>query len=106
MSAVTEDLKTFEKRVRRIDPDHNPTTFRRWWRRERRPATVPLRRSAFVLVFAYLLLTGVKVVMVQDLGAAGFDTRVATLAAGNDAERIAARLLFRDPLMTYLAERV
>ena len=103
---MSEDLKTFEARVRRIDPDFNPTRWHRWRTRERRKLVIPMRGTAYVLVFAYVALTGVKVALEQELGRAGYDAQVERLASGGDTSRIAAKLLFRDPVLDYVTRQL
>lgn len=103
---MSEDKKSFEDRVRRVDPDFKPSVWRRLRTRPRRKLVIPGRVAAYVLVFTYVSLTGVKVVMHQELGADGYQARVAELAAGDDAARIASRLLFRDPVMDYVTSQI
>ena len=57
-------------------------------------------------VFTYIALTAGKVVMEQELGTQGYDARVAQMAQGADTSRIAARLMFRDPVMEYVSARM
>lgn len=102
---MDESLKTFEKRVQRVDPDHNPSMWRKWKMRPRRRFVLPMRGTAYTIVFAYIALTGAKVIMQNDLGAEGYNTRVAEMAAGDETSRIAAKLMFRDPVMDYVADQ-
>ena len=106
MSVKTEDRSTFDKRVGRIDPDFKPSAVRRWWTKPRRKKRVPLARTSMVLVFCYCAMTVTKVVMENELGPQGFDAKVARLSAGNDASKIAARLLWRDPVMEYVQKKI
>ncbi|MEM7439616.1 MAG: hypothetical protein AAF393_08455 [Pseudomonadota bacterium] len=103
---MDENLKSFEKRLQRVDPDFKPTAWRRWRTRARRKTVIPMRGTAYTIVFAYVALTAVKVVMHQDLGAEGYATRVASMAQGDETSRIAAKLMFRDPVMNYVTEKL
>lgn len=103
---MSENLKTFEDRVRRIDPDFKPTFWRRIRTRERRKLVIPMRGVAYVMVFAYVALTGVKVAMESELGPDGYAAQVEKLAAGNDTSRIASKLLFRDPVFDYVSRQL
>ena len=97
-----EDLKTFEARVRRVDPDFKPSAWRRWRTRERRKLVIPMRATSYVIVFAYVALTAVKVTMYSELGPDGYEAKVAALSSGTETSRIAAKLLFQDPVMAYV----
>ena len=99
---MTEDMNTFENRVRRFDPEFRPSKFHQWWNKPRRKKHIPLLKTFVVCVVLYGALTTAKVVMEQELGAQGFDVRVAELSKGSDSQKIAAALLFRDPVMAYV----
>lgn len=103
---MDENLKSFENRLRRVDPDFKPSVWRRMRVRPRRGVVVPGRVAAYAIVFVYIALTSVKVVMEHQLGPEGYDARVAQLAAGDETARIAARLMFRDPIMTYVSREI
>ena len=106
MPVKTEDKSTFDKRVGRIDPDFNPSALRRWWTKPRRKKRVPLARTSMVIVFCYCAMTVTKVVMEQELGPQGYDAKVARLSAGGDTSKIAAKLLWRDPVMAYVQQKI
>ncbi|MBR9862289.1 MAG: hypothetical protein GYB24_02500 [Rhodobacteraceae bacterium] len=99
---MTEDLKTFQKRIARFDPDFNPTIWRKWQRRPRRKIHIPLARTALCMVLLYGTVTVTKVVMIKELGPQGYEAKVAQLASGSDGSRIAAKLLRRDPVINYV----
>lgn len=103
---MTENIQSFEARIKRFDPDFKPTLWRRWRRRERQPLVVPARGAAYAIVFAYVVLTAVKLVMHQELGAQGYDARVVEMAGQGETGRVAAKLMFRDPIMDYVASRL
>lgn len=100
------DKRAFEERLRRIDPDFQPSPLRRILHRPRRRIVIPMRAPAYALVFAYLVLTVVKLAMVQELGPEGFEARRAELAQGDPTARVAARLLFVDPVFAYAARNI
>jgi hypothetical protein len=102
---MTQNLTTFEERVKRVDPDFKPTVWRKWQIRPRGKYRVPLARTSMVLLFCYCTLTITKIVMESQLGPQGFDAKVAQLSAGSDASKIAARLLWRDPVMAYVEDK-
>lgn len=99
---MIEDRKTFEKRIARLDPDFKPTIWRKWQRRSRRKIHIPFARTALFMLMFYGTVTVTKVVMIQELGPQGYEAKVAQLATGPDASRIAAKLLGRDPVLAYV----
>ena len=98
--------KTFESRVRKVDPDFKPSVWRRWRTRERRKLYLPMRATSYAIVFTYIALTAVKVTMERELGPGGYDARVAAMASGGETSRIASKLMFRDPIMTYVSKQI
>lgn len=106
MPPKTEDLSTFDKRVQRIDPDFKPTRGRRFKLFLARRVHMPWIQLAIVLLFVYGVLTVTKVVMENELGAEGFDQRVARMSDGDDAARFASKLLWRDPVMAFVQDNV
>ncbi|GGA14414.1 hypothetical protein [Neptunicoccus cionae] len=99
---MTEDRKTFQKRVARVDPDFKPTLWRKWLQRPRRKVHIPLARTALCMAMFYGTVTVTKVVMIQELGPQGYEAKVAQLASGTDGSKIAAKLLGRDPVLAYV----
>lgn len=102
---ITEDKKTFEKRLARVDPDFKPTLWRKWRRGPRRKIHIPFVKTALCMALLYGTMTVTKVVMVQELGQQGYDAKVAKLASGSDTSRVAAKLLWRDPVMSYVQSK-
>ena len=84
----------------------NPSALRRWWTKPKAKKRVPMARLSMVLVFFYCAMTVTKVVMEQELGPNGYDAKVARLAAGSDTSKIAAKLLWRDPVMAYVQTKI
>jgi hypothetical protein len=106
MEPMAEDMKTFEARIARVDPDFKPSLLHKWRTRPKRTRRTPFVKTGMVLVFAYCTLTATKVVMERELGSAGFDAKVAQLAKGPDTAKFAAKLLWRDPVMAYVGARI
>ncbi len=67
---------------------------------------MPWVQIAVMVVFVYGTLTVVKVVMENELGVEGFNQKVARLAGGDDESKIVAKLLWRDPVMAFVQEKV
>ncbi len=103
---MVEDKKTFEKRVAKVDPDFKPSAWRKFRNRPRRKIRVPMAATSLALVLCYGTLTTTKVIMENELGPQGFDAKVSRLAQGDDTSRIAAKLLWRDPVMEYVQEKL
>lgn len=105
-SMKIEDKKSFEKRLARVDPDFKPTLWRKWRRAPRRKIHIPFAKTALCMALFYGTMTATKVVMIQELGQQGYDAKVAQLAAGSDTSRVAAKLLWKDPVLTYVQGKV
>ncbi|WGI22826.1 hypothetical protein [Amylibacter sp. IMCC11727] len=106
MPPKTEDLKTFEQRVHRVDPEFKPTKRYKLKKALAGKLRMPWLKIAMIAVFCYGTLTVAKVVMENELGPDGFDQRVANLAEGDDTAKIAAKLLWRDPVMAFVQDKV
>lgn len=106
MSPNEENLKSFEQRVQRVDPDFKPTKRHKLKRALAIKLRMPWLKIAIMAFFVYGTMTVVKVVMENELGVEGFDQKVALLADGDDTSKIAAKLLWRDPVMTFVQEQM
>jgi hypothetical protein len=106
MSHNDENLKSFDKRLQRVDPDFKPTKTHKLKRALSVNVRMPWMKVAVMAVFVYGTMTVVKVVMENELGVDGFDQKVARLADGDDGSKIAAKLLWRDPVMAFVQEKV
>ena len=104
MPVKNEDKKTFDQRVDRVDPDFKPTKMRKF-RRISSKFRMPWRTLAGFAVLFYCAMTFTKVVMENELGPEGFDQKVAQLEQGDDGSKIAAKLLWRDPVMAFVQDK-
>lgn len=67
-----------------------------------RTSVIPWRGLLFVLVGTLI----VKGVMLAQIGETAYEARVATLASGNQVERIGAYVLSADPVTQWIAAQV
>jgi hypothetical protein len=106
MPPRTEDHKTFDQRIQRVDPDFKPTKRHKIKKALAVKLRMPWKLIAVLVLFGYGTLTVTKVVMENELGPNGFDQKVARLASGDDSAKIAAKLLWRDPVMAFVQDNV
>jgi hypothetical protein len=105
MPPKTEDLKSFDQRIQRVDSDFKSTKRHKMKRALAGKLRMPWIKVAMIAVFLYGTMTVSKVVMENELGPSGFDQRVAELADGDDPAKIAAKLLWRDPVMAFVQDK-
>lgn len=106
MPHKTEDLKTFDQRIQRVDPDFKPTRRHKLKKALAGKLRMPWLKLGVVAMVLYCGMTVTKVVMENELGPDGFDQRVAQLADGDDPAKIASKLLWRDPVMAFVQDKV
>lgn len=103
---MDQDINTFRERLHKIekrDRKRNGT-----FRRITFGGAVKylFGRFALLVLCAYMGLTLAKIVMVNEIGEQGFQTRIAELSGGDENAQIAARLLQRDPVMAFIESRI
>lgn len=106
MPPRTEDLKTFDQRVQRVDPEFKPTKRYKMKKALAGKLRMPWMKVAVLSLFVYGTMTVTKVVMENELGPDGFDQKAASLAQGDDSAKIAAKLMWRDPVMAFVQDKV
>lgn len=102
MPPKTEDLKTFDQRVQRVDPDFKPTKRHKLKKVLAGKLRMPWMKIGTIALVLYAGMTVTKVVMENELGPDGFDQKVAQLAQGDDSGKIASIFLWRDPVMEFV----
>ncbi len=105
MPPKTEDHKTFDQRIQRVDPDFKPTRRHKLKRALAGKLRMPWLKVAMIALVLYGGMTITKVVMENELGPDGFDQKVAQLADGDDPAKIASKLLWRDPVMAFVQDK-
>lgn len=105
MAHKNEDLKSFDQRIQRVDPDFKPTKRHKVKKALAGKLRMPWFKVALIATLAYGTMTVTKVVMENELGPDGFDQKVAQLADGDDPAKIAAKLLWRDPVMAFVQDK-
>ena len=106
MPPKSEDMKTFDQRVQRVDPDFKPTKRHKIGKALAIKLRMPWLKIALLVMFAYGTMTVTKVVMENELGPDGFDQKAVRLANGDDASKVAAKLMWRDPVMAFVQDNV
>ena len=103
---MDQDINTFRDRLYRIEKrdqkrngTHRRITFGG-------VITYLFGRFAFLLLCVYMGLTLAKIVMVNEIGEQGFQTRITELSGGDENAQIAARLLQRDSVMAFIESRI
>ena len=105
---MTQGLKAFQKRLKRIDKLQNSGVFSA----KRRAVKIykPLRLPVFHLLMffgvSYGGLTGAKIYFEQKMGADGYEAHLTQLAQGNEAARVAAKLLQQDRFTAFVKAKI
>jgi len=105
---MAENMKTFEKRVRRIVKAHYGGKFslRRRIIEGRKPLRFPMFHFLLIIALTYSGLTAAKIYMHREMGSDGFTAHLAEMANGDESARIAAMLLQRDRFMVFVEKRI
>lgn len=105
---MTNGMKAFQKRLKRIDKLKKGGVFSA----KRRAAKIykPLRLPVFHLLLffgvSYGGLTGAKIYFEREMGADGFEAHLTQLAQGDEAERVAAKLLQQDRFTAFVKAKI
>jgi len=105
---MTENMKAFEKRVKRIVKAHYGGKFslKRRIIEGRKPLRFPMFHLLMFFGLTYCGLTASKIYMEREMGEKGFVAHLAVMADGDESARIAAKLLRPDRFMTFVESKI
>lgn len=105
---MSEDMKTFIKRLKKIDKIENGGMFsaKRREKMGRKPLRLPIFNLLLFFALTYCGLTGAKIYLANGLGEQGYTSHLAKLANGGEGSRVAAKLLKRDRFMTFVESKI
>ncbi|MCP5071861.1 MAG: hypothetical protein GY947_01015 [Rhodobacteraceae bacterium] len=99
---MSQDMKTFQKRLKFIEKSEKGGFFSRRDRGARRGGGLPMIRMLLFFALTYCALTAAKITMEKDLGVQGYNARLVELSSGDEAAKIAAILMKRDRFMGFV----
>ncbi len=109
---MSDQFREFDSRLKRIDRRHRKIAqgYTAAVGRDGLLVAVPRRRRLRV-PFAGIALVAVGIILFKgfvhaQLGAAGYDTRVANLSAGSSVEKAAGWVMQADPLTLWVSQKV
>ncbi len=103
---MSENMKTFTKRLKKIDKIQNGGMFsaKRREKMGRKPLRLPVFHLLLFFALTYCALTGTKIYLAKGLGEQGYTAHLAKLADGGEGSRMAAKLLRRDRFMIFVED--